>query len=190
MRDPLSIFGIEIKKKRKEQEITLQALAERTGLTAGLLSKIENFRTIPSLPVLMTIIAALKIDPAELFRGLNQVAKSKYLLIRSADRKPVEREESRKFHYELILEAPLPVGGNMQLMFVRMPAGSGGAPVTTDADELLYILEGEFNYLVDGERVRLAAGDTLFFDGRLPHGPEKPGEAGSLLAFYFFQQVS
>ena len=48
MREQLIVLGTRIKKIRKERKMTLQALADRTGLTAGLLSKIENFRTIPS----------------------------------------------------------------------------------------------------------------------------------------------
>ena len=70
MREQLIVLGTRIKKIRKERKMTLQALADRTGLTAGLLSKIENFRTIPSLPVLVGIAAALQIDLAALFEGM------------------------------------------------------------------------------------------------------------------------
>ncbi len=188
MRDSLSVLGAGIKKHRREQKITLQELAEKTGLSAGLLSKIENFRTIPSLPVLLTIVAALKIDPGELFRELRAPEKSKWVLIRPPDRKPVEREEGRKLGYELILETPLPAGSSMQLMFVRVPPGPGGEPVTNDADQLIFMLSGEIIYRIDGELVRIQAGDTLFFDGRLPHVTEtNPGEESTNITFYFFQ---
>lgn len=42
MREQLIVLGTRIKKIRKERKMTLQALADRTGLTAGLLSKIEK----------------------------------------------------------------------------------------------------------------------------------------------------
>ena len=95
MREQLIVLGTRIKKIRKERKMTLQALADRTGLTAGLLSKIENFRTIPSLPVLVGIAAALQIDLAALFEGMTAGKKSEWLLVRPADRSPVEREEGR-----------------------------------------------------------------------------------------------
>ena len=122
MREQLIVLGTRIKKIRKERKMTLQALADRTGLTAGLLSKIENFRTIPSLPVLVGIAAALQIDLAALFEGMTAGKKSEWLLVRPADRSPVEREEGRNLTYEMILEAPLSAV-NMQLLFVTIPPG-------------------------------------------------------------------
>ena len=49
MREQLIVLGTRIKKIRKERKMTLQALADRTGLTAGLLSKIENWSASPPL---------------------------------------------------------------------------------------------------------------------------------------------
>lgn len=60
MNEQLTCLGMRLKELRRKRLLTLQQLAERTELTAGLLSKIENFRTIPSLPVLLSIAVRWK----------------------------------------------------------------------------------------------------------------------------------
>ncbi|MGE8426123.1 MAG: helix-turn-helix domain-containing protein, partial [Sphingobacterium siyangense] len=59
-----TIFKIsnKIKEIRKEKGITIQEVADRAGVSKGLISQIENNRTIPSLLVLINIINALNID--------------------------------------------------------------------------------------------------------------------------------
>ena len=60
-----------IKSKRKERSLTLQDVAERAGVTKGLISQIENSRTVPSLLVLIQIIKALEIDLDDFFKELS-----------------------------------------------------------------------------------------------------------------------
>ena len=67
MNDDLLVLGGRLREIRKKKGLTLQQLADRTGLTAGLLSKIENLRTSPSLPVLSDLATALGTDMADLF---------------------------------------------------------------------------------------------------------------------------
>lgn len=51
-----------LKEVRTEKKVTLQELADKAGVTKGLISQIENCRTIPSLTVLMNIIRELNLD--------------------------------------------------------------------------------------------------------------------------------
>ena len=55
-------IGNRLKEVRTEKKITLQELADKAGVTKGLISQIENSRTIPSLPVLLNIIRELQLD--------------------------------------------------------------------------------------------------------------------------------
>jgi len=64
--DQLSLIGIRIKQIRSEKKLTLRELAKRSNLSPGLISKIENFRTMPSLTVLVDISVALEVDISEL----------------------------------------------------------------------------------------------------------------------------
>ena len=56
-----------IKEKRKEKKITLEGLAKEVGVTKGLISQIENNRTVPSLTVLLSIIKSLHVDLNDFF---------------------------------------------------------------------------------------------------------------------------
>jgi quercetin dioxygenase-like cupin family protein len=61
--------------------------------------------------------------------------------------------------------------------------------VYTEAFEYKYILSGKVDYLINGELYNLEAGDSLFFDGRLPHVPKNNHQESCLmLIVYFFNQ--
>ena len=60
-----------IKEKRKAKGITVQELADRADVSKGLISQIENNRTVPSLLVLVNIIRALNLDMNEFFNDIN-----------------------------------------------------------------------------------------------------------------------
>lgn len=59
-----------IKAIRLKKNLTIKQLAEKTRVTKGLLSKIENSRTIPSLPVFVQILKSLDISFQDFFQGL------------------------------------------------------------------------------------------------------------------------
>ena len=60
----LLLIGDKIKSKRTQKNVTLGELAAKAGVSKGLISQIENNRTLPSLPVLFNIIHSLEEDPA------------------------------------------------------------------------------------------------------------------------------
>lgn len=190
MREQLIVLGSRLKEIRKARKITLQGLAEQTGLTAGLLSKIENFRTVPSLPVLLAIAAALEADLAELFAGLSVQAQPRWLRVRPGDQREIEREDSEGMQYRVILEAALQAT-NLQIMLVTIAPGVRRDQVSGEGDEMLYILSGEVEYTLNGgETVTLQAGDTFFFDGAIPHAPaNRTGRETTLLVCYFLRET-
>ena len=61
-----------IRSVRTDQHLTLEQLAERTGLTKSVLSKFENFRVTPSLGALGNIAEALGVTMSELLDGVDE----------------------------------------------------------------------------------------------------------------------
>lgn len=55
-------IGLELKKARKENNLTLKIVAESTGLTSGFISRIENGSSIPSLNTLIKLCKAYSKD--------------------------------------------------------------------------------------------------------------------------------
>ncbi len=191
MYDQLIALGGKIKALRKSRHLTLQALAEQCGLTAGLLSKIENARTVPSLPVLMTLASVLGMDLSELFEGIVCFSKKpKWFLMKSGEQQPLEREDGSGIQYSMILETAL-CAVNLQVMIVTVQPGAQRHAVTGEADEMIYLLSGKMIYRIGDEAIPMSRGDTLFFDGNLPHVPTNPFDSPAvLLVCYFLREAN
>ena len=189
MRQNLIKLGLAIKTFRKEQNLTLATLSEMTGLTAGLLSRIENFRTIPSLPVLLKIAEALKVSPAELLAGIGETEASEWMLIRKNERPVIERENNQGFVYEMLLDREVS-SCNLQSLVLSIEPGAVREKVKTDGEQFIYILEGDIVFCLGDKKINLSKGDLLFFDGNIEHVPENHGNTtASLLAVYFLKEA-
>ncbi len=189
MRQNLIKLGLSIKTFRKEQNLTLAALSEMTDLTAGLLSRIENFRTIPSLPVLLKIAEALKVTPAELLSGIGETASPGWTLVRKNERTAVERENNKGFMYEMLLDTESS-GCNLQSLVLNIEPGAVREKVKTDGDQFIFILKGNIIFYLGDEKINLSEGDILFFDGNIEHVPQNPGnKTAVLLAVYYLKEA-
>jgi len=74
-------------------------------------------------------------------------------------------------------------GGGCFLFEAYVPPGSGSPPhVHSREDETFYVVEGEFEFLVDGAPTRLKAGEFLFARRDVPHNFRNVGaEPGKLI---------
>src|ERR1700688_356275 len=92
-----------IKERRREKNITVQELATRANVSKGLISQIENSRTIPSLLVLIEIIKSLEIDLNEFFKDIRSKAAVLPVLIkRKNEYDCFEKEHATGFRYQRI----------------------------------------------------------------------------------------
>ena len=189
MNEDLTALGGRLREIRKKQGLTLQQLADQTGLTAGLISKIENLRTSPSLPVLSELAQALKIDMAELFLSASgNLGSRKWHYFPSGSFRKIDREENQGFCYKLIFESRLS-GDRQQIMLVEVEPGASRKPVSGDGNEILYMISGRLNYRIGSDVIVFGPGDVLFFDSSVPHVPENPGrEKAVLLAVYHLNE--
>ena len=188
MYEHLSFLGVRLREQRRIRRLTLRELARRTDLSAGLISKIENFRTIPSLPVLLSIARELRLDPAKLFDGMPAAEDRPWLLVRADEGVPVERESNHGMEYTMLLESGL-AASEFQLMLVRVLPGAKRKAVSGAGMELLYLLSGELDYRVGGDTIQFRTGDTLFFDGSLPHVPVNNSSRDAvMLALYLLSE--
>src|ERR1044071_3889175 len=89
-----------IRSTRLEKNMTIQQLATRTNVSKGLLSKIENSRTVPSLPVFITLIQSLDISLKEFFRDMVLINGKDYILIKRDEYTSMEREGRSGFNYQ------------------------------------------------------------------------------------------
>lgn len=167
--EEIDYVGKKIKEIRLSREIKLVDVALKAGVSKGLLSRIENGRTIPSLPVLFSIISAIEENPASFFESLNKTSQRPfYMLIREADYQPIEKEDSVGFHYFSIM-SQLFADITFNATLLKLEPNARRDMVTTDGMEFIYLAEGDIDYKLGDEMITMHQGDSLFFDGRIPH---------------------
>lgn len=186
MNDYLIGIGKRIKEIRKASKKTISSVATDAEVSNGLISRIENGRTIPSLPVLFNIIAALEVNVSDFFEGMPKPSEQGYILSRSEDNATIEKEEEAKgFSYKYIFGKQLATIG-FEAVVLEVQPNSQREKVETDAYEFKYMISGECTYRIGEEEVLLKEGDSLFFDGRIPHVPINTGAiVAKMLVLYF-----
>jgi len=178
-----------IKEKRREKNITVQELAIRANVSKGLISQIENSRTIPSLVVLIEIVKALEIDLNEFFKDIrSKSAELPILVKRKEEYEHFEKEHASGFHYQRIFTQSINPS-TVDIVILELEPDSSRPLVETDAFEYKYILTGEIEYQFNEDKILLKQGDSMLFDGRIPHTPRNTGtQTASILVIYFFEE--
>ncbi|WP_290797125.1 helix-turn-helix domain-containing protein [Flavihumibacter sp. UBA7668] len=184
----LLLIGERIRARRQEKNITLEQLANKAGVTKGLISQIENNRTVPSLPVLLSIVHCLDENMKGFFEGLQaKMVDQKYFVIRKGEAKEVSREPVKGFSYKRIFSRAVNSSAfDMELLEMK-PGAARRQMVSTEAYELKFLIQGQIEYQVDKEKFEMQEGDSLAFDGRHPHRVKNIGKTNALLlVIYLF----
>jgi transcriptional regulator with XRE-family HTH domain len=141
-----------LKDIRKEKNLTLQELADTAGVTKGMLSQVENNRTIPSLTVFLNIIKSLKIDINDFFQDFNTGGQaSKVIFKKKTQYQPFEKENTIGYQYHRILSTTVDEYHVDFVLLTLMP-NAQRAFVQTDAFEFKYMLKGKVEYTI-GEKL-------------------------------------
>jgi transcriptional regulator with XRE-family HTH domain len=176
-----------IKEIRLKQGVTLNDLSKRTVLSKGLLSKIENGRTIPSLPVFMNLAKALNTNPKDFFEGSAFPSGKHYLHLKQSEYLTTKKEDRPGFDYNFIFSQMLS-GCRMQTYLLTIKPKSVSKTTITDGYEFKFILHGRCDYYVGDEVVKLEEGDSLYFDASIPHMPVNNSKGNVvMLVFYFIK---
>ncbi|MFB0493956.1 transcriptional regulator with XRE-family HTH domain [Mucilaginibacter sp. SG538B] len=178
-----------IKERRREKNITVQELAIRANVSKGLISQIENSRTIPSLIVLIDIIKALEIDLNEFFKDMRSKSDHLPVLVkRKHEYDHFEKEHADGFHYQRIFTQSISQS-TVDIVILELEPDASRPLVETEAFEYKYILSGQVAYRFNDDTVTLNQGDSMLFDGRIPHTPKNMGDTtASMLVVYFFEE--
>ncbi|HEX6116546.1 MAG TPA: XRE family transcriptional regulator [Solirubrobacterales bacterium] len=173
--------GERVRALREAMDLSLRDLAERTGVSAPMLSQVERGETSPTLAVATKIASGLELSLSQLLR-LDEA--SHVVVTRRADR----RGRRRDGHRVEELTPALP-GQRAELSLHALDPGAstggpGDPPIHEPGSrETIYVSSGRAALVLDGERFELAEGDSVTFDADLPHHFENDGdEEAELLA--------
>lgn len=166
-------IGREVRAYRKQQGITVAELSRLTDLSIGMLSKIENGNTSPSLTTLQTLANALSVPLTAFFKGFEERREAVHT--KAGKGLEIERAGTRAGHQYNLLGH---IGSNSSGVIVEPYLITLNTEADTfktfqhDGIEMIYMLEGKLGYLHGNQHYPLEPGDTLFFDADAPHGPE------------------
>lgn len=179
-------IGTKIKEIRKSNGLKLGDLAEKTGISIAMLSKIENGRVFPTLPSLFQIVSTLDVDLNEFFSDLKNLKEFPgYILKKSTEHQQLNKEESVGFNYNLILNHKIE-RSLVEFSILTLNKNANRNKVSTSGFEFLYLLNGEINFELGNEFLKMQEGDALLFDGNIPHVPHNlTSEDVKLLVIYF-----
>ncbi len=180
-----------LKEVRKDKNITLQELADIAGVSKGMLSQVENNRTIPSLTVFLNIIKSLEIDVNDFFKDINNLPiQNKIIFKKKVQNQAFEKENAIGFHYQRLLSTTIN-DQHLDFVLLTLLPNAKRAMVSTDAYEFKLLLKGKVSYTIGKEIFEMEEGDTLFFDATEPHNPQNTGQEDAiLLVAYLFNKTN
>src|SRR6478752_4409614 len=159
---------------REAMGLSLRDLAERSGVSAPMLSQVERGETSPTIAVAAKMAAGLELSLSQLLR----LDEGEHV---SISRSGQRRRYQRGGHRFEELTPPLP-GQRADVSVHTLDAGAttGGSddpPMHEPGSrETAVVLTGTLALVVDGSRHELRSGDSVTFDADLPHHFENEGE--------------
>jgi quercetin dioxygenase-like cupin family protein/DNA-binding XRE family transcriptional regulator len=196
--------GARIRVGRQSRGLSLRELASRVGVSASMLSQVENGKSFASVSTLHALVTELDISLDELFRAESDPAMDAEPAVASvADDLPRNGSSSGAAHVPSPASAPpvlhagarqtLEMAGGVlwerlsstshQLADARLvtyPPGSSsssdGRLMRHNGTEFAYLIEGELTLRLGYDTYTLQAGDSLSFDSTVPHLYTNRGE--------------
>lgn len=166
-----SVIAQRLREYRLQLGLSIAQLARRSGVSKGMLSKMEHAQASPSLATLTRLSSALSVPISAFFRGLDE--EHDVLFVRAGQGLDIVHGDSRAGHrYQLLgsTRGPQrmePVLVTLMERYEVFPAYQHPGP------ELIYMLSGEMEYGVGGASYVLEPGDALQFNGEVTHGPTR-----------------
>ena len=163
-------IGAQVRVARNKHGLTVAKVAEVTGLSSGMLSKVENGNAFPSLTTLHALSRVFKVPMTFFFethqetQGCCYVKKDGGLFIES-------RGSKVGHQYQLLGHG---VGKELSVSpyMIEMTDTSEVFPLFQHPGvEFIHMLEGAMVYEHGGKPYHLSPGDSLFFEGTTAHGP-------------------
>ena len=160
---PLEIGG-RLRRLRKEKRMSLSVLAEKSLVSAGLISQIERGLVAPSVVSLYHIAQALDTDISYFFTS----SAEPYILQRAGTHRTIVTNGGLNEHLMLSPARP-----NQMLDFLVLTLKGGEKYerecIAHAGEEYIYVLSGKLTILIDDKELVLESGDSLWFSSNHPH---------------------
>jgi transcriptional regulator with XRE-family HTH domain len=163
-------IGQKLRQLRLRKKIALVDLGKHTGLSASMLSQLENGKLIPTLPTLARVAMVFDVG-LDFFFGEKR-AKRVFSIVRADDR----------FRFPELSDNPVPgyyfevlaygaVDKNMSAYLAEFPklAATDVSKHSHDGAEFIHVLHGSLAINYEAEEHILETGDSVYFDSSEAH---------------------
>ena len=165
-------IGAQVRDFRERRKLSVSELARLSGLSAGMLSKVESGQTSSSLSTLRSLAAALGVPVTTLFRKFEEARDA--IFVRDGGGLRIERHGARAGYVYQLLGHSVAKQVAVEPYLTTLTEMSEVYPLNQHAGvEFIYLLAGEMVYRHGDKLYEMSAGDSLFFDADAPHGPEE-----------------
>jgi transcriptional regulator with XRE-family HTH domain len=178
-------LGRQIRRLRRNANLTLDDLAGAARVSKSLISQVERGLASPSINTLRRIAGALEVPIAALFLGGEDASHGEIdrwgrrLVVRRSERKGLHVPRS-KVVYELLTPD---LNRRIEFIWIEYEPGSvtHPDPMSHPGEENAVCLEGSVVVIVDGEEFTLTEGDSISFDSGRPHQVENRSSERAVL---------
>ena len=168
-------IGEKVRALRKAKKLGLVQLGSHTGLSPGMLSKIERGQLVPTLPTLMRIALVFGVGLEHFFVEPERPVAA---IVRKADRLrlPDRAGSAMPAYYFESLDFPV-TERRMEAYFAEFTgAAEGSEPHAHAGVEFVFVLSGRLAIRLDDRSEVLDEGDAAYFDSAVPHSYRRDGD--------------
>ena len=154
--------GVQIRNLREQRKLSQTALAEASGISRNTLSLVERGQTSPTVATLKSLAEALSVDINAFFQPYEEAS---IVFTKGNQRPHLQLDHGVLNDLGLGLFEPL-----VTPLLLQLDQGARSGPALShDGQDFVFCLSGEILYTISDRGYVLEAGDSLFFDGHLPH---------------------
>lgn len=169
-------LGRKLKRLRLRKKIGLVDLGKHTGLSASMLSQLENGKLIPTLPTLARIAMVFDVGLDHFFADRKN--RCLFSVVRAGDRTQFpNRVDSPNpaWYFECLTYCTQEKSLQAYLTLFEPRPPEAVVDHVHEGAEFIYVLEGELGVHYTDEETILYAGDSVYFDASHPHGYRSAG---------------
>jgi transcriptional regulator with XRE-family HTH domain len=170
-------IGPKIRMLRQKKDLGLVQLGEHTGLSSGMLSKIERGQLFPTLPTLLKIAMVFGVGLEHFFVDQNDIPLKEVVRKKDRLRLPDRPGKEPPSYFFESLDFPV-ADRKMEAYYAEFD----GPPEPTEPHkhqgaEIIYVMRGQLTVTIEGDDTTLEEGDSMYFDPGYAHTYRRQGRA-------------
>ncbi|MEX1010491.1 MAG: XRE family transcriptional regulator [Balneolaceae bacterium] len=159
-------IGLRVRAIRKLQKRTIDDLAQASGISKSMISKIENHHALPSIAALVTLASALGVSVSDIIETEEKLAAE----FTSASDSEENVAKTGKGYYTFPFASKYPKKSMQPFLMIARKGEVTKHSVTHEGEEFIYVIQGTLNIHIGSEEYEMGPGDSIYFNSLEAHG--------------------